>query len=80
MPRKRKAEPKEAMAQWLAECIAECIGEWTLEECMRMTVEEIHDALRDLGLRGRLYMELSTEGYNVGQSLLWLAQGPLSRV
>ena len=75
MPRKQKSESKASMAQWLVDG-----GRWTLEECMRMTVEEIHDALRDLGLRGRLYMELSTEGYNVGQSLLWLAQGPLSRV
>ena len=50
MPRKRKRidEPKEAMAQRLA-----ADSRWTLEECMDMTLVEIDDKLRDLGLQTR---------------------------
>ena len=63
MPRKRKRERKEAMALRLADDSGR-----TLEECTRMTKEQIIDNLRDLGLTGRMQVELSTEEYNEGQS------------
>ena len=63
MPRKRKRERKEAMALRLADDSGR-----TLEECTRMTKEQIIDNLRDLGLTGRMQVELSTEEYNDGQS------------
>ena len=63
MPTKRKwiDEPKEAMAQRLAECIEECIGESTLVECKCMTRGGIINNLRDLGLKGRTKIFTDTE-------------------
>jgi len=57
MASKRKNEPKGAMAQRLADD-----SRWPLEECMRMTQEEIKDKLRALGLWPR--MKLSSEEVN----------------
>ena len=74
MPTKRKRiyEPKEAMAQRLAEFIEDCIAESTLEECRRMTVVEINGHLRDLGLQTHMKMELNTEEYNGGHTFVVL--------
>ena len=58
--RKRKDEPKEAMAQRLADDDSRL----TLDECLRMTREEIRGKLRDRGLKGRMKVELNTEEYN----------------
>ena len=53
------------MAQRLAD---DSRSTWTLEDCERMTREQLTNRLRDLGLPPRLFLEPSTEASNAGQS------------
>ena len=63
--RKQNYEPKASMAQRLAD---DSRSIWTLEDCERMTQEELMNCLRDLGLRPRLVLEQNIEEHNAGQS------------
>ena len=63
--RKRNYESKVAMAQRLVD---DSRSIWTLEDCERMTREQLTNRLRDLGLSGRLVLVPSTEEHNAGQS------------
>ena len=63
--RKQVVEPKVAMVQRLSD---DSRSIRTLEECERMSQEELMNRLRDLGLKQRLRLEPSTEASNVGES------------
>ena len=63
--RKRNYEPKAATARRLAD---DSRSTWTLAECERMTREQLTNRLRDLGLKQRLSLEVSTEASSAGQS------------
>ena len=58
--RKRNYEPKAAMAQRLAD---DSRSIWTLEDCERMTWEQLLNRLQDLGLPGRLSATLSGQSW-----------------
>ena len=62
--RKQVVEPKVAMVQRLSD---DSRSIRTLEECERMSQEELMNRLRDLGLKQRLRLEQSTEASNAGQ-------------
>ena len=64
--RKRKKEPKAMTAQRLVDASRSMR---TLAECERMIQVQLTNRLRDLGLPGRLFLEVSsTEAHNAGQS------------